>query len=65
MDAFGMGNADLKLKGQDKGHASELDAFHAAVAGGERFPIPWEELVETWKVSWQADEVCRSGGREE
>jgi len=59
MIGHGTSNMGLKLKQQNKGHALELDAFHAAVMSGERFPIQWEELVETWWVSWQADQVCR------
>ncbi|MCU0772591.1 MAG: bi-domain-containing oxidoreductase [Verrucomicrobia bacterium] len=61
MEAHGMSKAGLALKQRDKGHAAELAAFHRAVATGERFPIPWEELVETWQVTWQADQICRSG----
>jgi predicted dehydrogenase len=57
----GISAANLTLKAQDKGHAAELAAFHAAAASGERFPIPWDELVETWRVTWQADQLCRLG----
>ena len=61
MVAHGMAKAGLELKKQDKGHARELEVFHAAVTSGERFPIPWEEMVETWRISWQADQLCRAG----
>jgi predicted dehydrogenase len=61
MQAHGIPGGGLNLKQQDKGHAAELAAFHRAAITGERFPIPWEELVETWKVSWQADQTCRFG----
>jgi len=61
MSAHGLGGARINLKSADKGHQAEWGAFISAVASGERFPIPWEELVETWRVSWQADEICRTG----
>ena len=61
MRAHGIPGVGLELKQQDKGHAGELEAFHTAGVSGERFPIPWEELVETWQVSWQADQICRVG----
>ena len=61
MEAYGIPNAGLKLKQREKGHAAELAAFHHAATQGERFPIPWEELVETWQISWQADQLCRLG----
>jgi predicted dehydrogenase/threonine dehydrogenase-like Zn-dependent dehydrogenase len=62
MEAHGVPKAGLALKQVDKGHAEELAAFHAAAVGGDRFPIPWDELIETWQVSWQADSICRGGG---
>lgn len=58
MTAHGLAGADLSLKNQDKGHASELDAFYQALAGAPRFPIPWDELAETWIVSHEANRVC-------
>lgn len=61
MSAHGMPKAGIELKQRDKGHAAELAAFHDAAKGGERFPIPWDELVETWRITWQADELCRKG----
>ena len=59
LTAHGMGKADMQLKNQDKGHSAELAAFAAAACGGERFPIPWEELLETWDISHHADRICR------
>lgn len=61
MSAHGMPKAELTLKLQDKGHSAELAAFRDAASNGERFPIPWEEMVETWQVTWQADQLCRHG----
>lgn len=59
LTAHGMGKADMQLKNQDKGHSAELAAFTAAACGGERFPIPWEEMLETWDISHHADRICR------
>lgn len=61
MTAHGMPKGSVELKQRDKGHAAELAAFHHAATSGEQFPIPWDELVETWRVTWQADELCRKG----
>jgi predicted dehydrogenase len=62
MAAHGMPKAGIELKQRDKGHAAELAAFReAASAGNKRFPIPWEELAETWQLTWQADRICRTG----
>lgn len=61
MTAHGVANCGLLLKSQDKGHAAELRAFQAAAVSGERFPIPWDELLETWQVSHLADGICRGG----
>lgn len=61
MEAHGMPKAEMTLKQQDKGHAAELEAFRDAASSGERFPIPWEEMIETWWVTWQADQICRKG----
>jgi hypothetical protein len=59
--AHGSKNAGMELKIQDKGHGAELAAFAAAACGGKRFPIPWEELLETWEISHHADRICRFG----
>ena len=61
MQAHGVHKAGLKVNVQDKGHTAELEAFMCAVGSGERFPIPWDELLETWQVSHLADRVCREG----
>ncbi len=62
MAAHGMPKAGLALKQRDKGHGRELEVFCNAVASGQRFLIPWEELYETWWASWQADQICRGVG---
>jgi predicted dehydrogenase len=59
LTAHGMGKADMQLKNQDKGHGAELAAFAAALTSNQRFPIPWEELLETWDISHHADRICR------
>ena len=53
---------DMSLKKQDKGHARELEVFAEYVRNGQRFPIPWEELKETWEITRQvADSVGSIG----
>jgi predicted dehydrogenase/threonine dehydrogenase-like Zn-dependent dehydrogenase len=59
--AYGAPHAAIKLKSQDKGHRQEWDAFRASVLAGNRFAIPWEELMETWRVCYAADQICRRG----
>ena len=61
LDVHGLSNSSVVLKSQDKGHADELEAFCSAAKSGERFPIPWNELVETWQVCYEADRICRTG----
>ena len=51
---------DLILKKQDKGHLSELKVFAECVVKGERFPIPWEELKETWEITRQIADTVRT-----
>jgi len=45
--------AGLSLKKQDKGHFRELQVFAECIVNSERFPIPWEELKETWEITRQ------------
>lgn len=55
-------DAGFSLKKQDKGHLQELQIFADAVLEGERFPIQWEELKETWEITRQvADSVRKEG----
>ncbi len=51
--------SSLSLKKQDKGHLQELEVFAESVQEGTRFPIPWEELEETWKISRQAADAIQ------
>ena len=64
MESHGHRGSGLETKIQDKGHRAEIEAFHETVAKGGRFPIPWEELCETWRVSHEADRICRAGHAE-
>ncbi len=41
----------------DKGHSAELEFLARAVRQDIRFPIPWEELAETWKISRYAADL--------
>ena len=53
-------SADLSLKKQDKGHFRELQAFAECMVNEERFPIPWEELKETWEITRQVADCVRT-----
>jgi predicted dehydrogenase len=61
MQAHGMPKASIELKHRDKGHAAEIAAFVDATTTNSRLPSPWEEMAETWRVTWQADQICRTG----
>jgi predicted dehydrogenase len=61
LEGHGLKVRNAELKSQDKGHRNEWLALRDALRSGERFPIPWEELEETWKVCYQADQICRRG----
>lgn len=54
-------SAGLSMKRQDKGHFRELQIFAECIARGERFPIPWEELRETWEITRQVADYVRTG----
>jgi len=53
--------SDFVLKKQDKGHQAELQVFADKIRNGERFPIPWPELVETWEITRQVADILRKG----
>ena len=61
MEGHGMKGLNQQLKDQDKGHRREWEVFHQALRAGNRFPIPWDELSETWRVCHVADSLCRKG----
>jgi predicted dehydrogenase/threonine dehydrogenase-like Zn-dependent dehydrogenase len=44
-------SADWTLKKQDKGHFRELQVFAKYIQRGDRFPITWKELKETWEIT--------------
>jgi len=54
----GVSSAPLRLKIQSKGHSEEWAALYDEISKGKRFPIPWEELAETWKVTCMANSIC-------
>ena len=58
LKAYGS-SADLTLKKQDKGHLHELKIFAEHIQKGARFPIPWEELKETWEITRQIADYVR------
>ncbi|VGO18263.1 bi-domain-containing oxidoreductase [Pontiella sulfatireligans] len=57
LDSYGA-SCNWEAKPADKGHLVELEFFAAEVMAGNRFPIPLEEMVETWLISRQvADQL--------
>lgn len=50
---YGQKEKHSMAKRQDKGHLAELQAFHRAWIEGVRFPIPLNELLETWEITRQ------------
>ena len=51
-----------KMKGkQDKGYGAEIEAFAQAVLKGGAAPIPFDELVETTRVTFAVHEALNSG----
>jgi predicted dehydrogenase/threonine dehydrogenase-like Zn-dependent dehydrogenase len=55
------GPADLALKKQDKGHLLELKVFAQSISQGNRFPIPWSQLKETWEITRLVADSLRTG----
>ncbi|MCU4802071.1 bi-domain-containing oxidoreductase [Halobacteria archaeon HArc-gm2] len=69
VEAFGNGEAKkinnfkggtLNL-GQDKGHASQFDAFVDSILAGEPSPVPLEEAIEVTAVSFDVLEAVKQG----
>ncbi|QDV44197.1 Glucose--fructose oxidoreductase precursor [Stieleria neptunia] len=50
----------LKTRGQDKGHAGEVEAFLQLACREGRWPIPTEELIEVSLATIDADEQIRT-----
>lgn len=57
---FGSGAKSLKTK-QDKGFSNELTAFLSAVKNGGDWPIPWESLVRTTRVTFAVLQSLQKG----
>ena len=53
----------MHLWSQDKGHKAEVAAFMKAVQDGGPSPIPFEELIEATRVSFEIMHVARQGCR--
>src|SRR5262249_20350297 len=49
----------IRLWRQDKGHQAEVQAFIDAIQHGRQSPIPFEELVEVTRVSFEVVEAAR------
>lgn len=51
----------VRVRGQDKGHTGELDAFLDAITGRSAPPISLESLVRTTAVTFAVEESLRTG----
>ncbi len=54
------GMKTMRLWGQDKGGAACADAFVQSITGGTPCPIPYEEVLEVAKVTFDAVEQIRT-----
>ena len=54
------GKQKLKTSSQDKGHASELKAFIAAISAGGQWPIPADQLIEVSRFTIDAATQVRN-----
>ena len=52
LDGYGVACA-WESRQPDKGHCTELEFFSRQVQAGVRFPIPLEEMTESWRISRQ------------
>jgi hypothetical protein len=50
----------MKLWRQDKGNAACAAAFASAIEAGQAAPIPFEELVEVTRVSFEIAQAARN-----
>jgi predicted dehydrogenase/threonine dehydrogenase-like Zn-dependent dehydrogenase len=57
------GKRKLKTRGQDKGHAAELQAFKNAILSGGKWPISRDELLSVSRVSIELAEQVRNSCR--
>lgn len=60
LEGYGTRFKNIQTKQQDKGHFTELEVFYNALKTGKRFPIAWEELEETSRISLIAEEKCKN-----
>lgn len=60
LEIFGPRKERIKSK-QDKGFAAEIDAFVRAVVNGGPAPIPFEEIVETTRVTFAVHKALNTG----
>jgi hypothetical protein len=49
----------MRLRSQDKGHAGEMQALVDAVRGGKPSPIPFAEIVEVTRASFEVVAAAR------
>lgn len=60
LEGYGTGFKNTQSKQQDKGHYRELEVLYDAMKNGVKFPISWESLEETSKITLIAEEKCKN-----
>jgi predicted dehydrogenase len=62
LELHGFGVEGVKVRGQDKGHLAELEAFAAAVRGEAPWPIPLWQQLDTTRISFRVERLIEAGG---
>ncbi|NIQ52685.1 MAG: hypothetical protein GWN85_04165 [Gemmatimonadetes bacterium] len=62
LDLHGFAADGLKVRGQDKGHRAELEAFAGAVRGEADWPIPLWQQLDVTRISFQVERLIETGG---
>ena len=59
LTVYGPGKEEIKMKGQDKGHAQELNEVYNALSSGSSKLITFEEAVDVMKTTFEVDSRLR------
>lgn len=60
LKGYGTSFKDTYYKQQNKGHYKELEVLYDAIRNGVKFPIPWESLEETSRITMIAERTCKN-----
>ncbi len=64
LELHGFASDAVKVRGQDKGHLAELEAFAAAVRGEAEWPIPLWQQLDVTRISFRVERLIERGGAE-